>query len=93
MRGQSQVQAVDYLLDPSIAEQGHADDEPHDLLRRQPPLAYRRGTGRVERLLDPPGLNVAAEIVEVLGNRSVLRDRRDRMLDGHYRPLPGEAPA
>jgi hypothetical protein len=53
---QREVKCRHQVAHRQIAEQTHADDEPHDLLGRQSPSPNGRGAGRGERLIDPLGI-------------------------------------
>ena len=48
-----EIKLPHHLGNRPIAEQCHPDDEPHDLVRREPTLAQRRGPGRRKRFFDP----------------------------------------
>ena len=52
------------LGDAAIAEQAHADHEPHHMLGRQLATPHRRGAGRRQCLGDPLRVDRRAELVE-----------------------------
>ena len=63
------------LRDAAIAEQAHADDEPHDVLRGQLAAADRRGARRRQRVGDPRGIDRRAEVFET--RRALARAQRE----------------
>ena len=81
--GQRQVELGDDLFDGPVAHHGHPDDDPDDLLGRQPALAQRRHPGRTERGRNPIDRQVAREVEEC--GRVAFRDEFEFCLDGHGR--------
>jgi len=72
------------LRDAAIAEQAHADDEPHHVLGGQLAAANRRGVGRGQRIGDPLRVDRRAELVET--RRALARAQRQNGLPHPHRP-------
>ena len=71
-----EVKLPNHLGDGPVTEQGHPDDEPYHLLRRQPSLAYRRRAGRRKRLFDPQRIEMPSKgRVDTRSQRGRVRQR------------------
>ena len=84
--GQHEVEMAHHLADRAIAEQRHSDDEPHDEMRRQFPSADRRAIGRVQRRIDPRGIQGFTEDLEA--RRAVARTHGEQGRTQLHPPPP-----
>jgi len=82
--GHDQVEMVHDLRDAAVAEQAHADDEPHHVLGGQLAAAHRCGVGRRQRVGDPLRVDRRAELVET--RRALARAQRQNGLPHLHRP-------
>ena len=79
-----QVEMVHDLRDAAVAEQAHADDEPHHVLGGQLAAAHRCGVGRRQRVGDPLRVDRRAALVET--RRALARAQRQNGLPHLHRP-------
>ncbi len=79
-----QVEMMHDLRDAAIAEQAHADHEPHHVLSGQLAAAHRGGVGRGQRVGDPLRVDRRAELVET--RRALVRAQRQNGLPHPHRP-------
>jgi len=81
-----QIEVMHPLLDRAVAEQGHPDHDPHDLLGRELAAPHGRRAGRGEGGLDPLQIQRVREDLEA-GRAFPRPHRLERVTEIHGSPL------